>query len=327
MRIRALILLGALTTAAISARAEDMQLRDRAVQLLNIARAVNTIHGGAFTIATEATFSATADDGSLRTGSYSRLRIPAGSLRQEIRFGDWQATNIFVDRSISIVGPWNFPPFAVRELLNLVPHYVGFFDQQDVVRAIRDGSAAGQQATCIDYDTIHGEKHSSNVACVSKADGNLLTMREEDRSYEWSKYATVAGAAYPQHIEFHLGTSFSLSIDLTMTRLDSAPEGAFAIPTGAQTGTLCKSFTSPVALRSPQPEAKGGPDAPVTDVVLQISINADGTVGQSGVSHPVRPDLDAEALKLVQTWTFQPATCNGQPNPVPGNVVLHFQGR
>ncbi len=325
MRALPCILLIALSAAkAPLVYAEDMQLRARASHLLEIARAAHVLRGAPFIIRTEANFTATADDGSLQSGSYTRIRVPSGDLRQEIRFGDWQATSLFIDRNISTVGPWTFPPFAVRRLLGLVPFTVSRFDGQDVVRAIRDGSSHGQQATCIDYDTIHGEHRSSNELCVSKADGNLLSVREEDRAYEWSKYAQVAGSAYPQHIDFHEETS--LSVDLTMTKLDSVPEDTFTIPSGAHTGTLCKTFSPPVPLRAPQPEARGGPDAPVIDVVIRLYVGNDGTVSQPHLTRPVRPDLDAEALKLVQTWVFEPATCNGHPNAVPSDVVLHFQG-
>ena len=179
----------------------------------------------------------------------------------------------------------------------------------------------------MDYDTVHGEAHSSNELCISKADGSLLSVREENRSYEYSKYATVAGASYPQHVEYREGSSFSLTLDLTMTKLDGIPDELFAVPAGARTQTPCKSFTTPVPLRAPQPEAKGGPGAPVTDVVIRLYINGDGSVSEPQISRSVRHDLDEEALTLVRTWTFQPPTCNGQPNTIPADIVLHFQGR
>ncbi len=328
MRATAYLLLASFAAAcATSLPAEDMQLRARAVQLLNDARAINTIRGGPYIIRTEAAFTATADDGSLKSGTYTRVRIPTGSLRQDLRFGDWQATSLYIDRQVSNTSGWNFPPFAVRRLLNLVPFQVGAFDNQDVVRAIRDGSSGGQEATCVDYDTVHGEHRSSNEICLSKADGTLLNVREEDRAYTYSKYSTVAGAVYPRHIDYREGTSFTLNVDITMTKLDSAPDNTLAVPAGAQTGTLCRQAAAPVPIRAPQPEAKGGADAAVTDVILRVTVKKDGTVSQPQVVRPSHPDLDAEALKLVQTWVFQPATCNGQLNEVPADVVLHFQGR
>jgi outer membrane biosynthesis protein TonB len=40
-----------------------------------------------------------------------------------------------------------------------------------------------------------------------------------------------------------------------------------------------------------------------------------------------RPDLNAEALKLVSTWKFLPLLCNDAPATVDGDFVVHFQGR
>jgi TonB family protein len=308
------------------AAAEDMQLRTQAVQLLDRARALNAIRGGPYYLRTETTFVATADGGGLSSGSLVRTRGMNGSLRMDVTFGEWQASMIFVDNQIGKVGPWDFPPYAVRKLLGLVPFSVGQFDNQDVVRAIRDGGAGGQAATCVDYDTIHGESKSSNSICVSKADGTLLEERDRGRVFEYSKYADVVGAKYPQHIEYSEESGFHFSGDLTITKLDGVSDDTFVIPSGAQGGVLCKTATAPTPLNAPQPEAKGGADAPVVNVVVRVFITASGTVVDPHVAKPGRAELDAEAVKLVQTWAFDPATCNGKPNSVPWDLVVHFQG-
>jgi hypothetical protein len=160
----------------------------------------------------------------------------------------------------------------------LVPFSVGQFDNQDVVRAIRDGGAGGQ-AECADYDTIRGEQKTSNEICVSKADGTLLEMRDRGRIFEYSKYADVVGAKYPQHIEYREDSGFHFSADVTMTKLESVSDDTFAIPSGAQGGTLCKTATAPVPLNAPQPEAKGGAAAPVVDVVVRVFITSSGHGG------------------------------------------------
>jgi TonB family protein len=309
------------------AAGEDVQLRAQAVQLMDRARAANAIRGGPYFLRTEASFVATGDGGGLSSGTLVRTRGMGGSLRMDVSFGDWQATMIFADSQISKVGPWDFPPYAVRKLLGLVPFTVGQFDNQDVIRGIRDGGAGGQSATCVDYDTIHGESKSSNTICVSKADGTLLEERDRGRVFEYSKYADVVGAKYPQHIEYSEESGFHFSGDMTIIKLDSVSDDTFAVPAGAQSGTLCKTATAPTPLSVPQPESKGGPEAPIVNVVVRVFITASGTVTDPHVAKPGRAELDAEAVKLVQTWTFDPATCNGKPNVVPWDLVVHFQGR
>ncbi len=244
----------------------------------------------------------------------------------DISFGDWKASMIFANNEIGKIGPWDFPPYAVRRLLGLVPFSVGQFDNQDVVRAIRDGGAGGQEAECVDYDTIRGERKTSNTICVSKADGTLLEMSDRGRTIEYSKYGDVVGAKYPQHIEYREDSGFHFSGDLTMTKLESVSDDTFAIPSGAQGGTLCKTASAPVPLNAPQPEAKGGAEAPVVDVVVRVFITSSGTVVQPHVMKAGNADLDEAAVKLVQTWAFDPATCNGKPNTVPWDLVVHYQG-
>jgi Gram-negative bacterial TonB protein C-terminal len=308
------------------AAAEDMQLRARAVQLLDKARATNAIRGGPYSIQTDASFVASGDAGAVGSGSYLRTRGTNGSLRQEIQFADWQATMIFSNSQVGMVGPWEFPPYAVRRLLSMVPFSVGQFDDRDVVRAIRDGGAGGQAATCIDYDTIRGEEKTSNEICVSKADGTLLEMHDRGRTYEYSKYADVVGSKYPQHIEYQEDSGFRFSADVTMTKLEKVSDDLFVIPSGAKSGTLCKTGSAPVPVSAPQPEAKGGPDAPVVDVVVRVFVTDGGAVVQPHMMKAGRADLDDAAMKLVQTWTFEPATCNGKANTVPRDLVVHYQG-
>ena len=308
--------------------AEDMQLRARAVELLNGPSAASVLHPTGAAISTVANFTATADDGTLKSGTYTRLRTPDGKLRQEVRFADWQATNLILGREVVATGPWNFPPFAVRRLFSLVPFRTGQFDHEDVVRLIRDGSALGEQATCIDYDTVHGEHHSANEVCVGKASGHLLSVREDGGVYEYSQYSTVAGATYPQHIDYReSATGFSLSVDLALTSLDSVPADAMTPPPGVGAAVFCDTASPAVPRNAPQPQATGGPDAPVTDVAVRVWINPDGSVTSPEVVHPQHPELDAEALKLAQTWVFEAATCNGKPNGLPADIVLHFQRR
>jgi len=45
-----------------------------------------------------------------------------------------------------------------------------------------------------------------------------------------------------------------------------------------------------------------------------------------GISfHPKRADLDADALKVVSTWLFDPGTCHGTAQGYTIDSVVHFQ--
>jgi TonB family protein len=40
-----------------------------------------------------------------------------------------------------------------------------------------------------------------------------------------------------------------------------------------------------------------------------------------------RPELDAEAMRTVSNWTFQPGLCDGHVVTLGADFVVHFQGR
>jgi TonB family protein len=61
--------------------------------------------------------------------------------------------------------------------------------------------------------------------------------------------------------------------------------------------------------------------------MVHLHVTAQGTVSDASVVKPVRPELDAEALKVVSTWLFDPGTCNGGAQDYTIDSVVHFQGR
>ena len=98
-------------------------------------------------------------------------------------------------------------------------------------------------------------------------------------------------------------------------------------PPGARAAVFCDTASPAVPRNAPQPQATGGSDAPVTNITVRVWINPDGSVTSPEVVHPLHPELEAEALKLAQTWVSEAATCNGKPNGVPADITLHFQRR
>ncbi len=316
----------AILAATSAALPEDVQLRNQAVALMNHSRAVSQIQGGPWNIRTEVTFTGTASDGSLKAGIYTRIRGNDSSLREDLTFGDYSASNISVGVQRGYTSGWNDPPFAAMRIRQLVPYGPASFDSTDVIREIRSSSYGGRQAACIEFETIQGETRLPGEICVDKANGTMLELRSGDKLWEYSGFYTVEGGLFPAHILYRDG-NFSLTGDLKMEKLDEKPEDAFVIPAGWMQGTLCKQWQMPIPKSTPQPRGEGAPDAPVTDVVVHLHVTAQGTVTNVSVVKPVRTDLDAEALKLVSGWLYDPGTCNGNAQEYTINAVLHFQGR
>jgi hypothetical protein len=105
-------IVAAIVAVCCAARAEDVQLRSRAVALMNHAHAVSQIQGGPWNIRTEATFTATASDGGLQSGIYTRVRGSDGSLREDLTFGEYSASNIALGTQGGHTRNWEDQPLA-----------------------------------------------------------------------------------------------------------------------------------------------------------------------------------------------------------------------
>ena len=314
-----------LTASNQRAACEDVQLRSRAVALLNQASVVSRFQGGPYNVRTEVTFSATAADGSLQGGSYTRTRGADAALREDLRFGDYSASSIKVNSMAGSTPRWDDPPYAARVILRLVPFGAGSFDSSDVIEQIKDSSYGGKPAACIEFETIVGEQRLPGEACIDKSNGTLLELRTGSKLFEYSDFYPVKGGLFPAQIVYRDG-AFSLNATLKMTILDERPDDLFAVPSDWKQGNFCRQFQFPVAKVSPQPRGEGAPDAPVTDVAVHLHVSPTGTVSSAEVLRPVRPDLDAEAVKVASQWTFDPGTCEGRAQEFVTDVVLHFQG-
>jgi len=320
------VVLSAIVCAGSIASGEDVQLRNHAVELLNRAQIVSKVQGGPYNFRTEATFTATAGDGSLQSGTYTRVRGSDGALREDLRFGDYAASSITQDAQPGWTSNWNDPPYAARKIRELVPYRPQSFDSSDVIEQIKSASYGGRDANCIEFETIVGEQRLPGEICLDKANGSMLALRTGSKLWEYSDYFTIKGALIPAHIVYR-ESNFSMNADLTMTALEEKPEEAFVVPADWMHGFVCNQGSLPVAKSAPQPRSEGGSDAPVTDISVHLLVSSQGTVLNAEVVKPVRDDLDKEAEKLASTWVFEPGTCNGHAQDFKIDVTIHFQGR
>jgi TonB family protein len=60
------------------------------------------------------------------------------------------------------------------------------------------------------------------------------------------------------------------------------------------------------------------------NIVLEATVNPDGTVANIRVTQPLDPGLDREAVKAVSQWLFRPGTKDGKPVPVQVEILLAF---
>jgi TonB family protein len=94
-----------------------------------------------------------------------------------------------------------------------------------------------------------------------------------------------------------------------------------------------RKFYTPATVTAPEPIYKPDPVYPKEaqkkkiqgTVLLWIIVGQDGSVQDARVHTPLRPDLDAEALRTVRRWKFKPATRHGYPVAVQVAVEVEFR--
>ena len=307
--------------------AEDVKLREQAVQMLERAGAASTtptrpnfehvinirVHGAEANEASE---------GEVRM-------IWAGPLerREETNFGQFHLINIWYGDQLFVSGErGSVTPPVVRRALKFLPLRLVRFDHEDVILSIDDAVVHGRPAQCIEFDTKFGETVNNNEIRVDKELGTMLRFRDGAETEEYSEFFQFSGAYLPGRTEIYRNGALTIELLQKFSALPAEIDmGLFAPPPGAEIRHKCQQTRQAFGVLMPQPTAGSGDQ--ITDVVLEGVIGPNGKVYSAVVMIPNRPELNAEALNVVKSWTYTPALCDGKPYWQKSEFVLHFQGR
>jgi hypothetical protein len=300
---------------------EDPALRAEAVRLLERANQVSIPArwvGNELTIRFHVLSPA---PGEAADGEYVSSVSDDGLRRQYWHYGAYEHTLIRNGWSVGEIGPRGLQPVAVRLATALVPIYLIRFDNQDVIRSIVDASPGSR---CIQFDTISGDRLQSNEVCVDPRNGWLLSVRIGDTLTRNSNFFPLLGAFFPGHIERWSAGRKVIELEESLVLKNDYPEDYFIVPENSAVH-VCQEFRRAFEVNTPQPPP--GSSIQITDIRLQGLIGTDGRVSTLKPLDSSRPDLNDEAIKLVSTWTFQPATCEGKPVVWGSTFTVHFKGR
>ncbi len=300
---------------------EDTRLRAEAVALLERANRVsqpmvwppNEMRHH-FTIPNPAPGDATEGDYTSSIGVDTR--------RQEWRYGAFQITQIRNGRRMSFSERTAPMPAILQVLPKITPIYLGRFDHEDIIRSITAGPNGSR---CIQFDTVFGDRQQAAEICVDTDAGYLLSIRQGDQITRNSNFFAFNGSFLPGHIERWIGNRELIAVDQTVVPKNDYPPDFFSVPE-TSTGFACQDFRRAFAVNTPQPPLQSSsPD--VHDIVLSGVIGVDGHVTGLRPLDQMLPDLNDQAMKLVGTWTFTPASCNGKPAVWGNTFTVHFKGR
>jgi hypothetical protein len=310
-----------------SLNAEDVRLREQAVQLLERANAASLLAG--FRDYEQVVSFSFRDllNGQIKNGTFSRTSAGSDGHRDELTYGNYHAAWVFAGDRVSSTRISNEAP-EIEELLQQLPIHLGRFDAADVIRSIEDSNVLGRAAKCINFDTHLGAGIQVNQICVDTERGTLLRWHVGDDLIENSDFFPLATLWEPGHIRHFVGGALRLEIEQHIDRT-SAPVDvkAFSPPTGEwQKWWHCEDHRRPVGISMPMPRP-GTNGTSIVDVVVRGLITDKGAVQPTIIVSSPRPDLNEEAMKLLATWKFTPLMCNDQVATTVADFVVHFQGR
>jgi hypothetical protein len=311
----------------VSLHAEDIQLRQRAVELLERANAVSSM-------TMKSPYEQVVDFQVLNAGTgepqagHQRIVWGGPLLRRvEDDFGKFHLVNIWNDDMLYIAGDnAEAIPTAFDRMTRVIPIHLGRFDHEDTIRSIDEAVVRGRPALCIEFDTTFGNKTDSNETCIDRELGTLVRLRVGADLEENSDFVRFAGAYLPSKIYVYRNGAATLQVQQSFTPIEGQPSPAlFERPPGASARKRCAQMRRAFGRSMPQPAPGNGGET--TDIRIEGMVGDDGHVYSAGVTVSDRPDLNDEALKLVSTWTFDPLLCDGKPGWEKTEFVLHFQGR
>lgn len=307
-------------------QAEDVRLREKAVQLLEIANAVS-LPGALRNYEQTVNFRAYQSDGTAKEGNYTRVSAGASGFREEITFGTFHTVTVVSGDRISATRTEN-DLSEIRALRLELPVHLARFDEQDTIRSIEETTVSGHPARCIHFDTQFGSTQQLNQICLDSSTGAIVLWVVGDERIESSDYFKIASLWEPGHIRRYVKGMPQMEIEQHMNMIEGAVDPNVFLPPSNKWNQLspCKNQRRAVAISTPMPP-QGNAGSDIVDVVVYGFIWSDGNVRLTQIESSPRPDLNAEALKTVSTWRFLPLMCNDRVATTSGDLVVHFQGR
>jgi hypothetical protein len=117
--------------------AQDVQLRQEAVRLLERANAVS-LSPNLPNLERSDTFRVLDSDSGAREGAFTRVVVQGTGGRDEITFGDYHVVNVWTGGHLATTRTRELAPPEVHNLMRLTPIYLVRFDHEDVIHAITE---------------------------------------------------------------------------------------------------------------------------------------------------------------------------------------------
>ncbi len=260
-------------------------------------------------------------------GTYLKAWADSNNSIEGIRLDGYQKLVVKKDGKFYRHENTTFTPRRVEQL-EYILRITGYtLDDTDIVRRIRNRNFGSTPATCIELDTVRGARKASQELCLGKNDSLLVYFQKDDLEYFWSDYRVFRGKRLPAHIEVREHGDKIIEADRTFKEAEALKPASIIVPAGLAADSVCRTKLPPVLRSAPGPEFPVGVAKYNGSVVLAILVNKDGSVQDSQVLQSLDSVYDHEAQRVIKSWKFSPALCDGQPEEMKMCVEVHFPTR
>jgi TonB family protein len=261
-------------------------------------------------------------------GTYTEVWISKQQWRREIELGHSRRVEVGRGESRWVLDSGNSG--VAKDDLDKVVGTLNrpVFDEQLKVKAIKDKEVGSIRARCVQLKAFFG----NDTECVNPGDSTLLsdetswaTGGHESRTY--ADYEKFGDHVFPRAVEYTGTDHQKLEVLISDIGLEtSADSSQFEPPLGALELSNCP----PAQLSNPQARLTPDPDYPEGQtseslVSLSAFVQPNGALHNIEVEKSGGPAFDAEAVRTLGRWRFEPAKCNG--TPVVTQVHLEVQFR
>jgi TonB family protein len=142
-------------------------------------------------------------------------------------------------------------------------------------------------------------------------------------------YQKFGDKMYPHDIRCASNGNPSFEATITKLQEDATPVDSqlFLPPAGSKEWPVCIQVQHPSPLSAPDPKYPGKTWFQSAQVVISLTIGADGVPFGEKITESGGDVFDQEALKTAARWRFRPATCAGTSVPSQITTTFAFNAR
>ena len=253
--------------------------------------------------------------------------IDTGSFwREDLRFPDYGYSAISDDKKTWTLRSTDVEPGLATDALQLVngsPSMRPF--PNPVVRkkasAIQKKKHEKKSVTCV-------ESAFNFETCFDDATGAAISQSDDHAKWEYADFKDFHGKLVPRSMEY-IWEGKPLILATVIALEDVVPDPKlFVVGQGYAEETACNGqLTRPKLVHTVDPDFPARYRGRVYGTLMnsvKVRLAADGTVKDAVVIKTINSDFDAEALKAVRQWKFEPWKCDGVPLSRDITVQVNF---